>query len=337
MSEIDPGIVAEYEREKAELRQARLDEFARAALPAIVDHWVWEGGSTPADVAATAYQVAEAMLAKSDRHAQLGAVDAGGTDPPSIAANRRESGASVHGSALPHSSVRKVSVAETGEALADSASPPALPASALYDAEVRAERRRQDAQWGGPEHDDTHTPLDWLKFLSYHWAEARAAGCPERGDARPGEYRRKLIVIEALARAARESFDRLRAHPFEQDTMSHEQPGAALSDAEVLERAAGMLERHHIILPSEIDAARRFAARLRASAPVDVFEAFASGFNEHNLEPLEDLAREWFAPIVEALEKIAESDTVSQPGTTWRREMAKDALAALRARAGGKA
>lgn len=74
MSEpIDPAWISEeYQRELAENRQARLDEFARAALPEIVGHWLWEGGSTPADVAGTAYQVAEAMLAESEKRAKGG-------------------------------------------------------------------------------------------------------------------------------------------------------------------------------------------------------------------------------------------------------------------------
>ena len=34
-------------------------------------------------------------------------------------------------------------------------------------AEVYAERRHQDAQWGGPEHDDQQSLNDWLNYLDY--------------------------------------------------------------------------------------------------------------------------------------------------------------------------
>ena len=30
---------------------------------------------------------------------------------------------------------------------------------------IQAERYRQSLQWGGPEHDDEHAPLEWLGFI----------------------------------------------------------------------------------------------------------------------------------------------------------------------------
>jgi len=35
--------------------------------------------------------------------------------------------------------------------------------------EIRAERERQDAQWGGAQHDDDHTLEIWWDFLEKHW------------------------------------------------------------------------------------------------------------------------------------------------------------------------
>ena len=61
------------------------------------------------------------------------------------------------------------------------------------------ERRRQDAQWGGPEHDDTHSSDDWFKYISYQIDRARY----------DTDKRSRLIKIAALATAAVESFDRI--------------------------------------------------------------------------------------------------------------------------------
>jgi len=63
--------------------------------------------------------------------------------------------------------------------------------------EVRAERDRQDAKWGGPAHDDEHSMGDFMRFI-----QQRAGPCPSR---------KALIQIAALAVAATESFDRRAA------------------------------------------------------------------------------------------------------------------------------
>lgn len=94
-------------------------------------------------------------------------------------------------------------------------------------AEVMRERIAQDAEWGGPTHDDEHVPADWLQFIA-----EKTAGVTVRlrygtmGGTYPGGargrvdhersiepedlalYRRRLVQIEALALAARQSFDR---------------------------------------------------------------------------------------------------------------------------------
>ena len=72
--------------------------------------------------------------------------------------------------------------------------------------DVIAERARQDAQWGGPEHDDTHTPSDWRSYRNRF--EGRAA---EAFGKRHADHRACLVKIAALAVAQIESFDRLRA------------------------------------------------------------------------------------------------------------------------------
>lgn len=39
--------------------------------------------------------------------------------------------------------------------------------------EIQRERVRQDKLWGGPEHDDMHTPDDWLRFIRVFCRQSR--------------------------------------------------------------------------------------------------------------------------------------------------------------------
>ena len=85
-------------------------------------------------------------------------------------------------------------------ALAAPAAAPEQPASkALQD--VATERQRQDAKWGGPEHDDTHPISDWQQFISQRAENLVYRGNPER-------MYELFIEIAALAVAAAESIDR---------------------------------------------------------------------------------------------------------------------------------
>ena len=66
--------------------------------------------------------------------------------------------------------------------------------------EVSLERHRQDQEWGGPQHDDQHTPDDWVpmmkKFLARTFTFNKEV------------FRRSMIQIAALAVAAVEWLDR---------------------------------------------------------------------------------------------------------------------------------
>ncbi len=68
----------------------------------------------------------------------------------------------------------------------------------LIFSQISVKRLEQIQQWGGPEHDDLHTPEEWTAFigkqLSYY-----VSG---------NEPRDRLLKIAALAIAATESFDR---------------------------------------------------------------------------------------------------------------------------------
>jgi hypothetical protein len=77
--------------------------------------------------------------------------------------------------------------------------PPAVsasPASPVI-ADVLAERQRQDAQWGGPEHDDTHHPTEWLGFVNKQIHTNVGV-----------DVRDRLVKVAALALAGIESIDR---------------------------------------------------------------------------------------------------------------------------------
>lgn len=74
-------------------------------------------------------------------------------------------------------------------------------------AEVAEERDRQDAKWGGPTHDDTHSPADFCAFIREHESRAEAAlrGEPVREF---DDYRRQMLCVAGLAVAALEQWDR---------------------------------------------------------------------------------------------------------------------------------
>lgn len=76
--------------------------------------------------------------------------------------------------------------------------------------EIDAERRRQDGQWGGPEHDDQHDSAEWGNFI----ARQLGKDATIRNRYQPGtpeftaERRERLVKIAALAVAGIEAIDR---------------------------------------------------------------------------------------------------------------------------------
>lgn len=65
--------------------------------------------------------------------------------------------------------------------------------------EIAMERVLQDQQWGGPEHDDSHTPADWANHIHHQLSKM----FQEEG----GE-RDRFVKVAALAYAAVQSYDR---------------------------------------------------------------------------------------------------------------------------------
>lgn len=66
--------------------------------------------------------------------------------------------------------------------------------------EVKAERQRQDKQWGGYAHDSGHSKNDWIALIAKH--AGKAAFCPEEDDE---GWTQRMVVVAALASAAIEA------------------------------------------------------------------------------------------------------------------------------------
>lgn len=81
---------------------------------------------------------------------------------------------------------------------ADVVDPPAyIIPSVLFD--IATERGRQDEQWGGPTHDDTHQATAWCDFIENQIRHVR----------NHEQQRQRFVKIAALAVAAVQSHDRL--------------------------------------------------------------------------------------------------------------------------------
>ena len=74
----------------------------------------------------------------------------------------------------------------------------------LYDA-ISNRCFRNDALWGGPAHDDTHSRRDWIAFIVRQLGHAEEH-CDELGIY---EYQDQMISICSLAIHAIESVDRI--------------------------------------------------------------------------------------------------------------------------------
>ena len=69
----------------------------------------------------------------------------------------------------------------------------------IFKSAVDAERKRQDATWGGPRHDDLHSRRDWVAFI------CREAGKAANNYATPGNFERQMVQVASLACAAWEA------------------------------------------------------------------------------------------------------------------------------------
>jgi len=72
---------------------------------------------------------------------------------------------------------------------------------------VAQERRRQDDKWGGPAHDDRHTPGEFYQLIEDYTRWSRTMSKIGSED----KAHRRLVQVSALAQAAAESLE--RKHP----------------------------------------------------------------------------------------------------------------------------
>lgn len=90
----------------------------------------------------------------------------------------------------------------------------------IYDvyAQIRAERARQDGQWGGATADDRHSALEWIAIVTKHVGKAADYALDAETSAVSGPHplaqgyrraiRRRLVSIAAVCVAAIEAIDR---------------------------------------------------------------------------------------------------------------------------------
>ncbi len=107
--------------------------------------------------------------------------------------------------------------------------------------EIKTERLRQDAEWGGSTHDDVHEPEKWCGFLRHQLRLADRAACSLATDEITGGeeqalidgYRERLIKVAAVAIAAIESLDRIM----------QKRTGSSDKEAEFAKRSIGRANR----------------------------------------------------------------------------------------------
>ena len=92
-------------------------------------------------------------------------------------------------------------------------------------AEIASERQLQDAKWGGPRWDDSHSVNDWIAITARHLGLAGNDGDSDLlDDDQVRRYRKQMLRVSALALAAVESIDRVRGSTRDQ-IVRHSEPG----------------------------------------------------------------------------------------------------------------
>lgn len=83
------------------------------------------------------------------------------------------------------------------------------PRAGVY-AEIDAERRRQDAEFGGPSRDNQHGPETWVSLAARQLGLAASQDSTTAGGRHPdpAHFRRKMLTLAAVAVAAIEACDR---------------------------------------------------------------------------------------------------------------------------------
>jgi hypothetical protein len=75
--------------------------------------------------------------------------------------------------------------------------------------EIKEEREHQDKKWGGPDHDDLHSPYEWASFIITYLGQAVTYTVNEVDPKRAmRSFRYNMIKVASLAVAAIEVADR---------------------------------------------------------------------------------------------------------------------------------
>lgn len=71
--------------------------------------------------------------------------------------------------------------------------------------DIERERDRQDAQWGGPDHDAQHDAFDWCNYVHKQLGLINTEATVDRG---AHTFRARMVKVAALAIASIEAYDR---------------------------------------------------------------------------------------------------------------------------------
>lgn len=138
--------------------------------------------------------------------------------------------------------------------------------------DVMAERDRQDAQWGGPVHDDTHNVFDWTRYIEQQIA--KLGDLPEGQLPTPEDARFRLVKIAALAFAAIESHD--REYPLTDDT--EPQPADPVASFQPYEDRAGEFRWRFVAVNGRImaDSAEGYSTAYNVRRAIEDFRALVA-------------------------------------------------------------
>jgi len=92
--------------------------------------------------------------------------------------------------------------------------------------QIDVERDYQDREWGGPEHDDTKSPRDWVSYIVAYLGKAMGRGTSWATNLTA--VRHRFIQVAALCVAAIESMDRefaARVEGARPDDLASDDPG----------------------------------------------------------------------------------------------------------------
>lgn len=147
--------------------------------------------------------------------------------------------------------------------------------------DVMAERDRQDSQWGGPGHDDTHDVADWLAYIQSQ-GDKLFDGLQDGQMPEPEAARSRLVKIAALAFAAIESLD--RQYPLADDT--EPQPADPVASFRPYEDRAGEFRWRFVAVNGRImaDSSEGYSTASNVRRAIEDFRALVADATVEGIE-----------------------------------------------------